>query len=302
MSATPRVSVLVPVHNCERYLAAALRSILDQTFSDLELIAIDDGSTDGSLAILREHARADARVRVVSRPNTGIAGALNDGLAACRGELVARMDGDDISLPRRLAEQVRFMDAHPECIATGTRVRLIDPDGAPLRDWSTETEHEAIDRAHMRGLGGAITHPAVMLRLDAVRRVGGYRQECNLAEDLDLFLRLAEIGRLHNLPEIHLEYRMHLASIGATKREQQRAAAARAVRDAHARRGIPLPELESIATRAARPQHEVLRTWAWWALAAGERRSARKHAWRGFRLRPFDREQLRVLLCALRGH
>src|SRR5579871_2870885 len=102
----PAVSVLLPVYNGERFLAAAVRSVLEQTFSDFELIAIDDGSTDGSRAILEDFARRDARVRVISRPNSGIVGALNDALAQARGEFAARMDADDLCLSGRFAAQV----------------------------------------------------------------------------------------------------------------------------------------------------------------------------------------------------
>src|SRR5207253_385711 len=97
MSDRPTVSVLLPVYNGARYLRPAVESILAQTFADFELIAVDDGSTDRSLAMLQEYARRDPRVHVITRPNTGIAGALNDGLAAARGEFLARMDADDIS-------------------------------------------------------------------------------------------------------------------------------------------------------------------------------------------------------------
>ena len=96
----PTVSVLMPVYNCAAYVGEAVESILNQTWKDFELIAVDDGSTDGSLAVLEEYAKRDGRMRVISRANTGIVGALNDGLAAARGKYIARMDGDDVSLPR----------------------------------------------------------------------------------------------------------------------------------------------------------------------------------------------------------
>lgn len=302
MSAAPRVSVLLPVYNCDTYLRSALQSVLSQTFSRFELIAVDDGSTDDSLEILHEVARGDARVRIISRPNTGIVGALNDALEAAQCDLLARMDGDDLCMAQRLEKQVEYLDAHPECVALGTRVQMIDPEGALLRLWSMETTHDAIDADHLRGRGGAITHPAVMMRREAVDRVGGYRQKCNLAEDLDLFLRLAEVGRLANLPDVLLHYRMHLSSTGATKREKQRAAAAAALADAYDRRGLPMPDLDSIAERPQRTEHEVLRTWAWWALGAGNVASARKHAWASFVRHPFEKEQIRMLACAIRGH
>src|SRR4051794_39230969 len=97
----PVISVVMPVYNASRYLHSAVDSVLRQTFSDFELIAVDDGSTDNSKALLEQIAANEPRLRIVSRPNTGIVGALNDGLGVARGELIARMDADDIALPER---------------------------------------------------------------------------------------------------------------------------------------------------------------------------------------------------------
>ena len=104
--ATPAVSVLMPVYNAEAYLAEAVQSVLDQTWADFELIAVNDGSKDASGAILEDFARRDQRVRVISRPNTGIVGALNDAFAVARADLLARMDSDDLCMPARLEKQV----------------------------------------------------------------------------------------------------------------------------------------------------------------------------------------------------
>lgn len=302
MSLAPRVSVLLPVYNCDLYLRSALDSICSQKFPDFEVIAVDDGSTDQSLDILQSIAASDSRFRVLSRPNTGIVGAMNDGLELCRGELIARMDADDIALPDRFGRQVAHMDAHPECLALGTRVDMIDSEGNRIRSWSTETRHEAIDNAHMLGNGGAITHPSSMIRRSAIDEVGGYREKCNLAEDLDLFLRLAERGQLANLPDVLLQWRMHLASTGTTKRVAQRAAAATAVREAHERRGIAFQNLTSLQVKPASEVHQIMRMWAWWALEAGNLSTARKYAWASFRQGPLDREQFRLLACTARGH
>src|SRR6266581_3934019 len=109
MFSSPAISVVMPVYKAERYLAQAVDSILDQTFTDFELIAVDDGSRDQSLQILNGYAQKDQRVRVISRPNTGIVGALNDGIAAARAPLIARMDSDDLSLPQRFEKQVTYL-------------------------------------------------------------------------------------------------------------------------------------------------------------------------------------------------
>src|SRR5580700_3628902 len=158
-SLNPVVSVLMPVFNAQKYLALAVESVLDQTFREFELIAVDDGSSDGSSGILEEFARQDTRVRVISRPNTGIVGALNDALAVARGELLARMDSDDVCLPGRFEAQVKYMREHPEVVLAGTQVMVIDEDGdsiAPLR--GLVLEHEQIEQA-LLATNWPLVHP-----------------------------------------------------------------------------------------------------------------------------------------------
>jgi glycosyltransferase involved in cell wall biosynthesis len=183
----PRVSVALPVHNCERYVAEAIESILAQTFTDFEFLIVDDGSTDGSLAILQRYAARDQRIQLVSRPNTGYLVALNEMLARARGEYVARMDADDIALPERFDHQIRYLEDHPECVMVGSRVTLIDPDGAPIMVMGEALTHEEIDNALMMAQGQLVYHPVVMFRRQVVLDLGGYRPEYYTTEDLDLF-------------------------------------------------------------------------------------------------------------------
>ena len=303
-SQNPRVSVLMPVYNAEAYLADAVQSVLGQTFADFEFIIVDDGSTDSSLEILRKYEGRDDRIRLISRANTGYLVALNEMIDLARGGLLARMDSDDVCLPTRFERQVDYLDRHLDCVAVGSKVRLIDPDGDPLAVWNHEIEHEVIDRFHLEGERGAvICHPSVMMRAKAVESVGGYREAYYTAEDLDLFLRLAEIGRLANLDEPLLQYRMHGSSICHSKKGQQLTAIRNSVEDARRRRGIndgierPDIEPESKSIEAI----ELWRKWGWWALNAGYVGSARKWAWRVFRRKPFYPGALRLLLCSLRG-
>ena len=118
-SISPQISVLMPVYNAERFVAEAVQSILSQTFGDFEFIIIDDGSSDGSLEILRRFERADSRIRLSSRPNTGYTVALNEMLAMASGQFVARMDADDVAMPQRLQKQVDYLCAHPNCVVVG---------------------------------------------------------------------------------------------------------------------------------------------------------------------------------------
>jgi len=128
-SQAPRVSVLLPVWNGEAFLEQAMESILRQTLSSFELIVIDDGSTDRTAAIAEEFASRDTRVRVLRRLHERFSGTLNAGIAAARGEYVARMDADDISLPVRLQKQVAYLDANPECVAIGPWIEVVNETG-----------------------------------------------------------------------------------------------------------------------------------------------------------------------------
>ena len=298
----PLVSVHMPVFDTERYLSQAVESILGQTFTDFEFIIINDGSTDGSLAILERYAAQDVRIRLVSRENRGIGPTRNEALSMARGEYFGVMDADDVTMPERFARQVEHLRSTPDCVAVGSRVRLIDPEGAPIREMCSETTHEAIDGAHMAGRGGALAHPASMIRRSVIESLGGYREQCEPAEDYDLFLRLAECGRLANLPEVLLEYRQHLGSAGYARRRRQREGATLALADAHARRGLILTgrPFEDVGEGPTASDHH--RKWAWWALEAGYVATARKHALAALKRAPLSGQSWRTMLCAVRGH
>lgn len=299
---SPRVSVVIPVYNAQAHLDEAVTSVLAQTFADFEVIAVDDGSTDRSAAILRRFERADARVRVISRANTGIVGALNDGIAAARGSIIARMDADDVCLPARFERQIAFLDSHPDCVLLGAMVTVIDPHGLALYESERLLGHDELDRELMKGRGGVIRHPVAMIRRDALEKVGGYRPQYQWAEDLDLFLRLAEVGRIANLPETLLRYRQHPQSVNRTRFEQQARLITQVVREAAGRRGAPIPPAwEYRATPPAAPSEQI-REWGWRALKQKQTRIARKHAWSLLRMSLWDKENWRLLACSLRGY
>ena len=299
---TPRVSVLMPVYNSERHLDQAVASILDQSHADFEFIIINDGSSDGSSGILHDFAGKDLRIRLYERPNTGYCRALNEGLGYARGEFIARMDADDFAMPDRFERQVSYLRDHPECVVLGGRVLLVDEDGDPIREMCHEQTHEAIDAAHMAGKGGTIVHPAMMARRSAVEAIGGYDESIQFAEDLDFFLRLAEHGRVANLPDVVLHYRQHHASVGYSKSEIQQRSAAAVLRAAYERRSLPVPSgLESF-TPEKTTVAAVHRKWAWWALGDGHVANARKHARVALLHDPLNFQSWRAIVCALRGH
>lgn len=208
---TPRVSVLLPVYNGLPYLPAAVESVLAQTYTDFELVAVDDGSTDGSGAWLDAAAARDARVRVVRQPNAGIVAALNRGLAACRGEFVARMDADDRCYPERLERQVAFLDAHPAVGAVGSGSDVQTPEG--LRAQQAPTTPDLVRWELL--FNNPMTHPTVTLRRSALERVGGYRADFPHNEDYDLWDRLCAVCDVTNLPERLLLFNAaHDANVG----------------------------------------------------------------------------------------
>lgn len=240
MDQQPVVSVVLPVFNAAAYLAEAIASMLGQSLRAIELIVIDDGSTDESGRIAAEHAARDGRVRVISRENRGLTRSLNEGLAAARANYVAIMNADDVSLPDRLARQAAFLDRHPRVAAVGGQVRLMMADGSlgpatrlPLSPAAVRTTLATIS---------PFAHPAVMLRREQALAAGGYRPQIEPAEDLDLWLRLAERHDLANLPDEVLRYRLHAGQATATAFEAVAIASLVAQAAARARRaGQPDP-------------------------------------------------------------
>jgi glycosyltransferase involved in cell wall biosynthesis len=205
----PRVSVVLPARDGGVYLADAVASILGQTFADLELLLIDDGSRDGAVAALVPLAARDPRLHLLKNPGAGLVAALNFGLDQARGELISRMDADDVAQPDRLARQVGYLDASPDVALVGAQVAFIDASGAPTGERSHFPTEPAAVAAALTTRGCVIRHPTVVARKAALIAVGGYRPACDKAEDYDLWLRLAERARLANLPDVLLSYRVH---------------------------------------------------------------------------------------------
>ena len=302
----PLISVLLPVYNAAPYVARSIESVLGQTLDDFELLILDDGSTDGSLEILRRYAGREPRIRLISRPNKGLVPTLNELIDRARGEYLARIDADDVALPERFERQAAYLRAHPECVLVGSRVRLIDPDGDPLCDWCTCQNHEAIDAVFMRAEASTeISHPVIMMRRDDVVAVGKYR-EFPAIEDIDLFLRLAERGRITNLPEVLLLYRIHAnkRSDAASHYEAMQWVYIQIVRDARRRRALPEAE-DPVAvlgnSRIGSGPSDDREKWVWWALGAGHTATARKHARRVLAREPLSPRSWKLMYCALRG-
>ena len=234
----PCVSVLIPAYNARKYVMNAIQSVCQQSFEDIEIVVIDDGSADGTRDLLQQLAVLDSRVQIRSRSNTGYTRALIEGLSLCKAPLIARMDADDESFPQRLEKQFAYLSAHPECVVVGSQALLIDDEGRPLYSSRRPLDHEAIDQAHLEGRTGILFHSGTMFRRAAYDRVGGYRTGYEPAEDFDLWLRLAEVGSIANLPDTLLKYRVHHNSVCFKRRTEQIAAVRAGLADAFARRKI----------------------------------------------------------------
>lgn len=209
--ALPAVSILMPVRNEERFLPAALESIYRQTLQDWELVAVDDGSTDATPAILQLAASSDSRIRVLRPAKRGLVPALNAGLDACRAQLVARMDADDISHPRRLELQESFLSGNPTVGLAASAFRHFPRTGVKsgmlaYEQWQNGlASYDAILSDLF--VESPFVHPSVMFRKEVVTTAGGYR-DMGWAEDYDLWLRLAAAGtRFARLPGTLLFWR-----------------------------------------------------------------------------------------------
>lgn len=212
---TPKISVILPVYNAQSYLRESIESILNQSFEDFELIIINDGSTDDSLSIMESYT--DQRIRIINQSNAGLPISLNRAIATAKGEYLARQDADDISLPSRLAKQVAYLDAHPQCALLGTWAQILAE--------NTPTDR-SLSHPHLNGdiqlkllFFNCFVHSSVMIRKSALEISGLYPEEKEKfpPEDYDLWLRIAKHWEVANLPEVLLQYRELPNSISRSK-------------------------------------------------------------------------------------
>lgn len=219
----PRVTVLMPVYNGEKYLRKAMESILRQTYTDFEFLIINDGSTDRSVEIIESYQ--DSRIRLIhNEKNIKLIATLNKGIELALGEYIARMDCDDISLPDRLAKQVAFMDTHPEIGVCGTWAKVIDENGNVNRSIKALTG-KSIKRLCWRP--SPFIHPTIMARTSLLKE-NRYSEGYPHAEDYELWLRLSQKTTFYNLDKFLLLYRVHDSGITKAKRELQLANSYRA--------------------------------------------------------------------------
>jgi glycosyltransferase involved in cell wall biosynthesis len=299
---TPKISVLMPVHQCERYVEDACNSILNQSFADFEFIVLNDGSTDRSAEILEAIARRDQRVILIQRENRGLIKTRNELMAVARAPLIAWMDSDDLSHSHRLARQFERFQQSADLVCLGSHVLEIDPEGLPLGFDRFPPTHGQI----MEGMksGGAMRFPTTMMKTEMARKVGGFRAPFQMGEDFDLFLRLSEVGRLENLQEVLLDYRQHTTNTSRRLRHRWPTYRQTILRLAEERKtgkdrlqlGLPL-ELQFPPPPPAADLEWVARIeWAYQALRSGHIGTARKHALQAARKHPFSPRTWKLLL------
>lgn len=209
MNKQPLISIILPVYNSSAYLQQALDSVLSQTYSNWELITINDASTDHSLNILNSYAKKSSKIKVFSHtPNQGIAHTLNKALKHAQGQYIARMDADDIMLPNRLQKQLKYLLKHPETIVIGGQCQLIDTQGKTIGKKTFPTSHQQIYQ--LAFIRSPLQHPAIMINTTLLpKNFSWYHSDQVPAEDLDLYFRLFQYGKTANLPDTIIKYRQN---------------------------------------------------------------------------------------------
>ncbi|MFC1967385.1 glycosyltransferase [Chloroflexota bacterium] len=211
---SPAISVIMSVFNGEKYLREAIDSILSQTFADFEFIIVNDSSTDSSLDIIQGYK--DKRIRLINNEtNIGLTRSLNKAMGQAAGELVARQDADDVSLPERLGEQVKYLGAHSEIALLGTGVCLMDGEGRELASQAA-TENPATKLLQFN----QFTHGSVMFRKPVIGELGGYNELFRYCQDYELWLRIAQQHQVANLPQPLYKLRYHHENIRQRHRDE----------------------------------------------------------------------------------
>ena len=241
-SARPLIDVVIPAYNAGKTIEASLRSICDQTLSDIRLIVVNDGSTDDTGDILRRMASEDDRIDVITTPNRGIVDALNTAFKHVDADIVARFDADDIAFPNRFEVQYAYLRDHPECAAVGCNVYFTNDRNERTGDKSNFQFNVPNNPFHAPACEPYLLHPFLMVRRQAKAVAGPYRYAFH-SEDADLYWRLGDAGLLINLPDFLGEYRLHAGSVSGLSALNGRVSAVNsqlaAVSEQRRRAGLP---------------------------------------------------------------
>ena len=210
----PKINVIMSVYNGEKYLGEAIESILNQSFTDYEFIIVNDGSTDNSLKIIQSYH--DKRVCLINNEtNIGLTKSLNKAIEQARGEYIARQDADDISLPNRLEEQMRYLIQYPETALLGTSIYIINEGGKVLgKKIASTNPRDSLLKSNQ------FNHGSTMFKSKVVRELGGYNELLLYCQDYDLWLRMAKHHEVKNLKQVLYKLRSHNENVQFKKRDK----------------------------------------------------------------------------------
>jgi glycosyltransferase involved in cell wall biosynthesis len=210
MNENAAITVLMPAYNAAPYIAEAIASVLQQSFTHFELLIINDGSTDNTETIIRNIA--DSRIRLINQPHSGVAAALNLGLLNAAAPLIARFDADDICSPQRLQTQYDFLQQHPQYVLVGSDVQYADKNGEPLYRYNSPAyRHEEITRYITSGC--PFIHSSVLYKKSIALELGGYDVKAHTFEDYRLWIQFVNKGKVCNLPEPLITVRLNPESV-----------------------------------------------------------------------------------------
>ena len=216
----PKISVIMPAYNVEKYIAEAIESILNQTFKDFEFIIIDDGSTDRTWEIIQEYSKKDSRIIAFkNKRNLKICKTLNKGIEIARGKYIARMDADDWSYPDRLEKQYKFMEENPEIVISGGTMEVCNEKMEVLNQRKYNLSDEAIRKKLFRY--SPFCHPCTIYKKRVAKKMGGYNEYLFDAEDYDFYFRLGLYGKFGNLPDVIFKLRTRSQSVSQARLRRQ---------------------------------------------------------------------------------
>jgi len=289
MAENPKISMIMSVFNGEKYLREAMDSILNQTFTDFEFIIVNDGSTDNSLSIIRSYS--DKRIQVIDNgQNIGLTRSLNKAIKQARGEYIARQDADDISLPDRLEEQIKYFKKNPDVALLGTSISKIDSNGKILgKTLAIAKPGQGLLKQNQ------FNHGSTMFKSGVVRELGGYNELFKYCQDYELWLRMAKNYAVRNLPQILYKLRFHNEAVRFRKRDEAilyNLLALRLVRDdcdAEVLKAIKNKGIKSLHSYLTKDEKVIFhKLFADLHVQQGNLKLAREEYKKGGRLGPFD--------------
>lgn len=219
MKNTPTVSVIMPVYNCQSYIENAIKSILNQSYTNFEFIIVDDASTDGTHSIIQRFKKRDSRIILIkNKNNSGVTKSLNIALSRAKGKYIIRMDSDDWSYPERFELQINLMEKYPDVVVSGSYVEICDSkmNTKNIRRYHLDDRNI---RKHLFRYS-PFAHPATIWRADILRKER-YDERIKVCQDYELYFRMGKVGKFMNIPKPLLRLRMHEKSVSATQNDFQ---------------------------------------------------------------------------------